>query len=350
MLEGRVTVSTMACRLSIFTDAILDTLAANDEGESIIGILHRIQDELAPPHIRELRMDRVPANNTELQVLDAFATETNIYTLAFCETLDASAVPDLLDRYIRKGGRARVAYFKHIQMNATQFEDIMLQVRNHGIPNWMTVCRKQYADDGVYDVFCGHIQESSSALSLSLGGSPKEHPNEYIPEDSFCALCSAIGDSPSIQTVVLCSLVFKDANIKRVTTILVDAIVKCPTITMLHHGENESCTFSADRVYNALCGTDAVNTSNLVIRRRKKATGDVFRFRRQCWWKELLSRDDVSLELWPCILKDADDWTSEDSHSHLDILNFLVKEKSTILLQNVGRRRSRKRKRYGHDA
>jgi hypothetical protein len=53
-----------------------------------------------------------------------------------------------------------------------------------------------------------------------------------------------------------------------------------------------------------------------------------------------LPRDDIPLTLWPCILKDADDWTKEDSHSHLDILNFLVKEKNSILLQN----------RYRHDA
>ena len=69
-------------------------------------------------------------------------------------------------------------------------------------------------------------------------------------------------------------------------------------------------------------------------------------FDRDPWWKRLMAFDNVSFELWPSILEQANQWKRESSHSHLDILNYLIKEKSTVLLQNVKRRRIRKRRRF----
>ena len=74
--------------------------------------------------------------------------------------------------------------------------------------------------------------------------------------------------------------------------------------------------------------------------------------RRNHWWKRLMAMDhqfDGRLSLWPHILKKADTWKRETSHSHLDVLYHLLKEKHTVVLQNVRRRRIRKRKRYGFD-
>ena len=70
-------------------------------------------------------------------------------------------------------------------------------------------------------------------------------------------------------------------------------------------------------------------------------------FDRNPWWKRLLAMDDLPLSLWSLFLEKADTWKCDASHSHLDVLYFLLREKNTLLLQNVRRRRIRKRKRYG---
>lgn len=51
-------------------------------------------------------------------------------------------------------------------------------------------------------------------------------------------------------------------------------------------------------------------------------------------WKPFLLHD-VSLGLWPRILAKMNSWDEKDSHSTLDALLFLVKEKCDMLLQNV---------------
>lgn len=62
-------------------------------------------------------------------------------------------------------------------------------------------------------------------------------------------------------------------------------------------------------------------------------------------WKSLVPQD-VPLSLWPRILVKANTWRSQTSHSHLDALFFLMREKNDVLLQNVRKRKIRKRKRF----
>lgn len=104
---------------------------------------------------------------------------------------------------------------------------------------------------------------------------------------------------------------------------------------------------STDILSRALCRHPAIQDSHVSLRK----DGDNLLFDRDPWWKRYLAEmDAIPLKLLPHVLEKADNWKCDTSHSHLDVLYYLVKEKHTVLLQNVHRRRIRKRKRYGLDA
>jgi hypothetical protein len=87
-----------------------------------------------------------------------------------------------------------------------------------------------------------------------------------------------------------------------------------------------------------------VRNHNISFRALSKRTqDDSLVFDRNPWWKRLLATDDLPLSLWSLFLEKADTWKCDASHSHLDVLYFLLREKNTLLLQNVRRRRIRKR-------
>lgn len=144
-------------------------------------------------------------------------------------------------------------------------------------------------------------------------------------------------------------LAVRTASIDRVTASLASVAEKNSSLQEFVVVEDQPYSFAAAEIHNALIRTEAVKNSDMIVRHTKVESESKITFRRQCWWKDLLQRNDIPLNLWPCILKDADNWSRESSHSHLDILNFLVREKN-ILLQNVRCRRCRKRRRYGLDA
>jgi hypothetical protein len=63
----------------------------------------------------------------------------------------------------------------------------------------------------------------------------------------------------------------------------------------------------------------------------KRSQDDTLIFDRNPWWNRLLAVDDVPLNLWSSLLTKADTWKCDASHSNLDVLYFLLREKNSDL-------------------
>lgn len=132
-------------------------------------------------------------------------------------------------------------------------------------------------------------------------------------------------------------------NIGRVYEVLADTIVRSSSIIRVLINSDEPDTISHLVLSRALCHHPAIQASDVTF----CAEGHELWFARTPWWLRLMALDDMSLNLWPYILEKADTWRSSTSHSHLNVLYYLMREKNAVLLQNVRRRRIRKRKRFG---
>lgn len=104
-----------------------------------------------------------------------------------------------------------------------------------------------------------------------------------------------------------------------------------------------------DEVQHTLLQCSAVKSFDLLFHRYEDDESEAdasLRLARTTPWKNILACSDVPLALWPYILESTKDCYENASHSSLDALFFLVREKSPVLLQNIHRRRIRKRKRF----
>jgi hypothetical protein len=131
-----------------------------------------------------------------------------------------------------------------------------------------------------------------------------------------------------------------------------DVAAECIATAMAKSSSLEFCLFDIEhartlavKVEHALMSMDPIKNFDLCFRIRE---GERFReliLNRNAPWKPLLSQT-VPLALWPRILAKTNAWKDEASHSPLDALYFLLCEKNDVLLQNVRRRKIRKRKRF----
>lgn len=109
---------------------------------------------------------------------------------------------------------------------------------------------------------------------------------------------------------------------------------------------NDTNNISINDVVLALSRSTAVRDFDLSV--MLAANGNGLLFERPSWWKMTLPLN-IPLNLWSYVLKNADSYIGSVTHSSLDILYLLVKEKCDVLLQNARKRRIRKRKRYALD-
>lgn len=135
-----------------------------------------------------------------------------------------------------------------------------------------------------------------------------------------------------------------DSHADKAAEFLADTVLSFPSLQNLYISKGRYGELPAEHVFQVLKQqTEEVKESDFRFRRnvlRTRARGMmssmIFRIKRECWWKDILSQE-ISMNLWPLVLEKAGKSKMETSHSHLDILNFLVREKNGILLQNIHR-------------
>lgn len=164
--------------------------------------------------------------------------------------------------------------------------------------------------------------------------------DEAISEETFLSICSAFPNCPFLERIhIISRLSIQDANVEKVTNALSATVLGSSSLTMLD--VSSSTTLSTESILRTLSRSLAVQNFDLMITQGEGFLG----FVHPCWWKPILP-----MNLWPLILKKANMYRESATHEPVDILYFLVKEKFSVLLQNVKKRRVRKRKRCAIDA
>jgi hypothetical protein len=200
-------------------------------------------------------------------------------------------------------------------------------------------------DAGIAKPLAKYLRESVTLQRLGLAWSKtneEDEGEENISRSAMTTIFDAVGESRSLEFIqLLRPHVSGDAAF--VAKLLASAITKSPSLE-----EVESVGSDQEflrMIQSALKYTEAVRDFDLcfsVCEEEQNVT--TLKLERNCRWKQVLSQN-VRLALWPRILAKTKTWNTT-SHSSLDALFFLTKEKSDVLLQNVHRRKIRKRKRF----
>lgn len=205
-----------------------------------------------------------------------------------------------------------------------------------------------YYDD-VLRALSQYIQTSSSLRRIYLTCSNRVGS---ISLTSFASFCEAISESTGLRVFHMRGRLVDDSDTERAALYLATAVSKSSSLGSIRRFKGGSGSLTADPIFHALKQTDEAKELSVRFRRSERRHGvegwsSVILIERDCWWKNVLPLE-VRPNLWPLILEKANHsfLNEKSSHSHLDIINFLVREKSDVLLQNIHRRRTRKRKRY----
>lgn len=205
------------------------------------------------------------------------------------------------------------------------------------------------------------VRRSTQLKHLTIGPLEKSTPSRGLLPRQFDSLCRAIADCPSPHFAMLLfgnDIVRRDA-VEEGAKSLADMLAKKrPVIHTIFTGVVDGLT--TDHISRLLSQSDAAANFDVCFRtvtlppdNDRESTsfyllmGPSSKF--PFPWKGVLGDDTIPLTYWPYILEKASKWNKATSHSSLDAFYFLVKEKPDILLQNVKRRRIRKRKRFQLD-
>lgn len=198
--------------------------------------------------------------------------------------------------------------------------------------------------DGIAKPLKNYLAESSSCSLLTLDWTAGENgrPPSCISEQARHSICRGIAESTSLEGLLV-SNPPGDDHATAIAESLSRAVAKSSCM-------KEVGTYSANRVFTellrtALLRTEAVQNFDLCFNFIEDDLLVVLGLNRNAPWKPILS-ENVPLALWPLVLSKTNVLNKKDSHSPMDVIYFLVKEKCDVLLQNVHRRRIRKRKRF----
>lgn len=202
--------------------------------------------------------------------------------------------------------------------------------------------------EGIAKPLARFLRESSSVEFFSLSSWRKFARREDVtaPQAAVNTIFEGIGQSTSLKNFNVCSGPDDDDDLSTLAAGSLACAIETSTSLRRVSFHSANTGDFAVKVQKALMNTDAAKNFELCF--RSYGEGRTYRsylLQRDAPWKPLLSRD-IPLALWPRILAKTNTWNRHVSHAPLDALFFLTKEKCDVLLQNVRRRKIRKRKRY----
>lgn len=323
-----------------FLELVRERQAADNELNAIS--VEEIVKGLLDSSIREwsdtLIINRIPLeDDMEDRIFSMLICRSDIKILSVHNTFeDASSLPRLLAAALPF---LEMISFSGFPMTATESNGIFEVLSNNNVPRFRALLLPDYCE-GVINNLVHYLQRAPTLLSFVLIST-----DEGISKNAFQSICSAISDSLSLEIVLLFNLYIKDADVGSVHEGLANAVINSSSIKSIQLKDENRGMVSLDGLHQSLAGSNSVRNSDLCFSSRKRGDTDILIFQRQCWWKSCMAHD-IPLNLWPHLLKKADMWKWEASHSHLDILNYFVREKNGELFHNVRRQSgNRKRKR-----
>lgn len=241
---------------------------------------------------------------------------------------------ETLTRAIQKMKNLKFIAFKGLRRMSKEEAETMFTVLEKGvtIEKLCIVWRGRNTED-VVDVVARYIKTSPSLVSVKMDFS-RMKIGTRLSGGMFSWICCSIRESTSLRRFCLVDTPVdvqdSDKAIKCLASTLIESSVSLLEIW------KTPVSFTASLVCRELLQSPQVRDSNLSFRKSSDPYNDVTEIRliRDCWWRSALPLD-INPSLWPLILAKADSWHKESSHSSIDILHFLMKEKCDVLCQNA---------------
>jgi hypothetical protein len=315
----------------------------NNERASLNERVESLLSSNGQSYTENLIMHQAPRGETEFLVFDTLVTSKDVNDLSFCPSLDANSLPRLLSRLDE--GMLEMINLGGMPLSESQAIAIFEKLLNLGLKTLSMFLKKDYCR-GVLRAFQHFLQESSVChLGICCWH------NDCISTEALQSICTSILDS-SVECLYFKGLRVRGDNVERVHEILAETILDLSSpigaIQIDNDDALDDTSVSLSSLSRCLRQHHVIQNHNVSVRALSiRSQDDTLLFVRNPWWKRLLAVNDIPFNLWLPLLTKADTWKCDASHSNLDVLYFLLREKNTELLQNVRRRRIRKRKWYG---
>lgn len=264
--------------------------------------------------------------------------------------LDGGAAVSLLREALpAMTGRLTLVVFA-LDMTEQQAEQIFSLFQDSSYSDGLTFCLGHSPN-----AFCPTLaqflrQPSTKVTNISLYWSTirDQQTSVPVPDSDIRSLCSGICESTSLEHLAIFTPP-PDADKEATATLLARAVTNSSSISAVFLSRIGDFDV---HLREALLQTSAVKSFDVCFHFDNNRLM-VFRLNKNVVWKQLLSQN-VPLSLWPLVLAKANAWTQATSHSSLDAVFFLLKEKNDVLIQpqwsrrlpqnQTTRRRGRKRK------
>lgn len=289
-------------------------------------------------------------NPFEEKLLAEFVSRRQIQSFIASEPINAKCIPELLRRGVLSAAKSRKEsiqfQFVAVRMSAAQAKAIFSVLRTATFEVDLLITWDLY-DKEIKDCFSRYLQDSSDSLHyLSLGWAQKVEKANW--QSHFCTTFDAISKSPKLKILRLYPMPLPITLTEEAAARIARCVASSSSIdSFILVEDHHAGEFTMDHVQRALLNTLSLKTFDLFFKRgiHQCREQPMLRLERSTPFKQVLSQN-VPLAVWPLILSKANRTTNFESHSCLDFMYFLLKEKNDVLLQNVRRRRIRKRKRY----
>jgi len=335
-----------------FINLVRQQVATEDDDEAIVGgIVNAILAE--HEEWKHLALDGpLTGDDFGERAFDALISSQRIRSFSVNHLVEGSQLQHLLERAIPNATSLVDMVFLGNQMSDVEADSVFSILSKSKTLRKFGFFVIEYSDS-MWRSFERFVRESSSLKFLSMGWPMGERilaeiGNTVLLEARFTSLCDSIAGSSSLEALVISGSPVKEADLGRATESLTLAIENSTCLTQVGLRRVPNTVYlPLDPIQEALLRTPAVPNFDWTFRHnetdRENPKLTVTRFNP---WKRFLFADNITLSLWPRILDKANKWNKETSHSSLDALYFLMREKNDVLLQNVRKRRIRKRKRF----
>lgn len=287
-------------------------------------------------------------DEVEDRIFRVLTSSPEMTSLGIASSMEASSAEEFLRSAIPAMPNLDYIIFGDNPMTASEAERIITILKMNTKVRTISISFG-HTDDGLARVFSKYLRETSSTntLNLSLSREGVDGPTSSS-EAALNSICNGISESSSLQMLGVVCLRVEDADMERNAMALAGAVASSSSLERIGIISRElSRTLAfADHICSALLQTEPVQNFDLCFR---KCADSRIELSRTFCWKSLMPQN-IPLGLWPRILAKANTWNQQTSHSSLDALYFLTKEKCDVLLQNVRRRPIRKRKRSAYDS
>ena len=344
--------------VSGFIEAVREMMTPDDQQDDVEVIARRLIRQ-CPQSVNTLGVRELPVplyrDEVDRKLVDVLLSHCDIKMIFIISGRSAESLPMFLDVALPKMQNVTEIFWELSRMSAAEATRVFSVIQK-GIPSGQLCLHLRLRNDseeGTYPVsaFCDFIRASTQLKRFYLGDEIED--GEGLSEEMFDSLCQAVGECPSplFSVLALDYVVLKRQAPERAAKSLANAIFKNKHLS---HLQLFRVNVSDGFFRQSLLRTPAVKNFDLSFQAGPSITGnslilDIFRSDSphpdaSIPWKQVLPLD-LPLNVWPLVLEEANKW-NQTSHSSLDAVFLLLKEKSNVLLQNIHRRRIRKRKRF----